>query len=617
MNEQIEEIRRFNYCEGIDRFILDRDKCFDGEYAMIAARNERPACFYDELRPLAKKAKRRINIQDSRLIYLRLGNRFGVVKCRFVLGAFTFDECCRLAMECGRSTFLYATGHDAPYEYECQTREPIFHGDFRRTLAHWLLPPKSHEIFTVSREIEPTSISEYALNSEYAREKMWRPIFELSNKRLPLKGPKVICANDRFVWHADKYKGWSEFLRPDDKVTIIPYKGWTPELMIGDGSFFFEIWKNATPENLLKPGELCINGAEGGYFQPVVCDEKTVEPLPTEFYETRDWFRVCRKSDKPPFKVETVQTGMTLATACQFLLNLQQHYTSFAPTVVCTKGRGNLKALMDDPQSTFIIASCWKPCRQEGEKCVPLDARENIFRHPPVLDLFGHINAFPNDENLQDKTKRSLLVELQTKCPFSTLILRCGGRNIDSRMQLDPNPCWNYIVSDYQSDSVCFFLKPGYSKEGFETLKETVMDRLAFLGVEALFVKEREECYALGCRSEELTLTYLGDSTIHFPKNRGKSLPLNIAEGIVHSLSENVRISLFSFLYKLYNHGAYGFAEVENLPEKMRTQINVPYIEEEIYRGNICEEEYGISGVMHYRHGCRPVRRSQWERIDK
>ena len=92
MNEPIEEIRRFNYCEGIDRFILDRDKCFDGEYAMIAARNERPACFYDELRPLAKKAKRRINIQDSRLIYLRLENRFGVVKCRFVLGAFTFND---------------------------------------------------------------------------------------------------------------------------------------------------------------------------------------------------------------------------------------------------------------------------------------------------------------------------------------------------------------------------------------------------------------------------------------------------------------------------------------------------------------------------------------------
>ena len=92
MNEPIEEIRGFNYYEGIDRFILDWDKCFfDGEYAMIAARNEMPTCFYDELRPLARGPKDAYP-QESHLIYLRLENRFGVVKCCFVLGAFTFND---------------------------------------------------------------------------------------------------------------------------------------------------------------------------------------------------------------------------------------------------------------------------------------------------------------------------------------------------------------------------------------------------------------------------------------------------------------------------------------------------------------------------------------------
>ena len=40
MDEHIEENRRFNYCEGIDKFIRYWDEDFDGEYAMVAVRNE-------------------------------------------------------------------------------------------------------------------------------------------------------------------------------------------------------------------------------------------------------------------------------------------------------------------------------------------------------------------------------------------------------------------------------------------------------------------------------------------------------------------------------------------------------------------------------------------------
>ncbi|MBQ4481330.1 MAG: hypothetical protein IJJ33_06155 [Victivallales bacterium] len=76
--------------------------------------------------------------------------------------------------------------------------------------------------------------------------------FEISNKRLSRRGPNVICINDRFVWHTEPYQGWCEFMRPDDKVCFIPYKGWTPELLVGHGDTFFEVWKNANPEELLQ-----------------------------------------------------------------------------------------------------------------------------------------------------------------------------------------------------------------------------------------------------------------------------------------------------------------------------------------------------------------------------
>ena len=453
-----------------------------------------------------------------------------------------------------------------------------------------------------------------ALASEHGREKCWSKLFEISNKRLPAKGPNVICVNDRFVWHAESYHGWCEFLKPDDEVCIIPYQGWTPELLVGNGAFFFEVWKNARPEELLQPGDLCICGEPGGVFMPVDDDDK---PIPPEFYEGRKWFSVCRRdATKPPYEmINMADDRMTLEAAFNLVLNLNGHrHTHFAPTVVCTKGKGSLKVLMDDPQSTFIIASCWKPFRIEGGKIVPLDAAENTFNAPPVLDLFGHVRFAPYDETLQRKTRHKMLTDLQQKCSYSTINLRCGGRSIDSPEPLVHNPCWNYIVSDFKSDGVCFVLKPGYSKEGLDALKEAIMDRLAFLGIEALFVKEREECYALGCREKELVLQD-GVATIRFPKNRGERLPLGVSD-CIKSLAEKVQISLFAFLGRLYNHERqYGFSEVTGA-ERMRTYVRVPYIEEEIYRGDVRKEGCGFTDAMAYHYACRPVRRSQWERID-
>lgn len=426
-------------------------------------------------------------------------------------------------------------------------------------------------------------------------------------------GPNVICVNDRFVWHTEPYQGWSKFLRPDDKVCIIPYKGWTPELLVGHGDTFFEVWKNAKPEELLQPEDLCICGASGDESTPVDDDGK---PLTVEFYEGRKWFSVCRRNDRSPHEmINMADDKMTLDAAFNHLLYLCGHYRShFTPTLVCTKGKGSLKALMDDPQSTFIIASCWRPFRIEGDMLVPMDAAENTFGAPPVLDLFGHVKTAPyDDENLQGKNRRKMQAELQQKCSYSTFNLRCGGRSVDSLEPLVHNPCWNYIVSDFKSDGACFVLKPGYSKEGFEALKEAIMDRLASLGIEALFVKEHEECYALGCCEKELVLQH-GWATIRFPKNRGKRLPLGVSEGIV-PLAERVRISLFAFLHKLYNHGKQcGFSEITGT-ERMRTFVRVPYIEEEIYRGHV-PTGGGFTGSMVYHYANRPVRRSQWERID-
>ena len=50
-----ESIGYFRSNGGLEGFIRDVDKRFDGEFAMIAARNEAPSSFYDALREEAKK----------------------------------------------------------------------------------------------------------------------------------------------------------------------------------------------------------------------------------------------------------------------------------------------------------------------------------------------------------------------------------------------------------------------------------------------------------------------------------------------------------------------------------------------------------------------------------
>ena len=90
---------------------------------------------------------------------------------------------------------------------------------------------------------------------------------------------------------------------------------------------------------------------------------------------------------------------------------------------------------------------------------------------------------------------------------------------------------------------------------------------------------------------------------------------MGVRDGIA-PLAERVRISLFAFLGRLYNHERqYGFSEVTGT-ERMRTFVRVPYIEEEIYRGYV-PTACGFTDAMVYHYACRPVRRSQWERIDQ
>ena len=90
---------------------------------------------------------------------------------------------------------------------------------------------------------------------------------------------------------------------------------------------------------------------------------------------------------------------------------------------------------------------------------------------------------------------------------------------------------------------------------------------------------------------------------------------MGVRDGIA-PLAEKVRISLFAFLGRLYNHERqYGFSEVTGT-ERMRRFVRVPYIEEEIYRGGVRKMGVGMTDAMAYHYACRPVRRSQWERIN-
>jgi len=448
------------------------------------------------------------------------------------------------------------------------------------------------------------------------------------------KTPRTICIDGRFIWHTDDFRGWNELLKDARTVTLLPYRGWTPTLLVGNGKSFFEVWKNNVPEELLEDGELCV------------CSEKDVS-LPPEVNDCTSCFRVCRRDET----TTTLQDNMTINAACSLALSLLGNSQCFKPSVVCTKGQGRLRELMGDPQSTFIIAPCWRTGRQEDSRFVLTDGKENIFAQAPVLDLFGHVQVSPYDESRQNKLRKRLDAELRSNCKFSILKLRCGGRTVHSSEPPENNPCWKYTVSDYKSDGACFVLKPGYTDEGFEALKKAVLNRMSHLDLDAVFVKEREECYGLGCRSKEAVLEYLDGAVIRLPGNYGERIPLGLhfpeslspslkfgysvrsyvdehrkREGrtpfVLHvpssiPLAEKVRYSLRCFLERLYSIGQFGFADAENLPESLESFVQVPFIEEEIARGNAGAGNGMMASMafaMTLAH--HPIRRSQWERID-
>lgn len=457
------------------------------------------------------------------------------------------------------------------------------------------------------------------------------------------KTPRTICIDGRFIWHTDDFRGWNELLKDARTVTLLPYRGWAPALLVGDGKVFFEVWKNVVPEELLEDGELCV------------CTEKDVS-LPPEVNDCTTCFRVCRKDET----TTTLQDKMTIYAACSLVLSLLGNSQGFKPSAVCTKGQGRLKSLMADPKSAFIIAPCWKTGRQEGGRLVPVDGRENLFPKAPVLDLFDHVQVgplgrfqtTPCDQVRRSKLRKRLETELRHICKFKILKLRCGGRTVYPPNPQEHNPCWKYTVTDCESDSACFVLKPGYTSEGFEALKKAVLDRMSYLGLDAVFVKEQEECYGLGCRTTETILEYLGDSVIRLPRNYGERIPLGLhfpeslspsakeaysvrfyvdehrkREGrtpfVLHvpesiPLAEKMRFSLRCFLERLYSIGQFGFAKVENLPQNLESFVKVPFIEEEINRGSADSGGPGmyVSTAFDLTLAHHPIRRSQWEQID-
>ena len=90
---------------------------------------------------------------------------------------------------------------------------------------------------------------------------------------------------------------------------------------------------------------------------------------------------------------------------------------------------------------------------------------------------------------------------------------------------------------------------------------------------------------------------------------------LRVPESI--PLAEKMRFSLRCFLERLYSIGQFGFAKVENLPQNLESFVQVPFIEEEIARGNAGAGNGMMASMafaMTLAH--HPIRRSQWERID-
>ena len=371
----------------------------------------------------------------------------------------------------------------------------------------------------------------------------------------------ICCINGRFCWEQSDFPGWEQVIDPKKSFCLIPYRNWTPPALIGNGERYLEFWQRDDAFDLL--GGCC---------------------------------GVCRLNEK----FALVNRGMTLdrfdtiqdAVNSLFLMNGDP--VPFVPDAFYRKGSGRLEALLDDPESVLIIVSTWKRYYRQ----------EHSFLSASAEDNRNSLNHYRRGQNSREKAYQRAQIFREKAAHFNYEImgfdLRCGGKSD----QIEPrfSPCCDYSLCDYRGDGFCVVLnKSCHSEVAIEFLKSSTLERVENFGITAIFVKEKEECYALGSCAEDFFAPTDDHNTLREIRNYYEEIPLRNARPLA---------ALFEFLTRLHNLDFIRF-EGTNVPPR----VEVPFIEEELPRGNViaCGS---FGGAMMFYQSNRPVRRTQWNRIE-
>lgn len=150
----------------------------------------------------------------------------------------------------------------------------------------------------------------------------------------------------RFCWNRTVFPGWDAVL-PECAI-IMPYQGWTPPMVIGGGTQYWEIHPSEDSESI---GE----ASPYGFIQKA-----------GDIYTLQVGKIVLEKQKSPE-------------QAIRALLRWANKKDKFLPDALYQKPEGRLQTLLASPTSCFILLCGWKLFRRNRYelKAVPLEKNQS------------------------------------------------------------------------------------------------------------------------------------------------------------------------------------------------------------------------------------------------
>ncbi len=352
---------------------------------------------------------------------------------------------------------------------------------------------------------------------------------------------KLTYIQDRFCWSQTDFPEWDALL--PEKAVIQPYSGWTPPLVVGADQRFWEIHPGNVSEQI-------------GLASP---------------------YGFIRK-DGMAF---TLQAGKIVLerqyhpeAAIHALLRWAGDTQAYTPQFLYRKPEGRLEKLLNDSDSTLVLLCGWKDYRRE---CYELKA----------LSWENKINAgllLNDSDRIMDEYRR----DQEQRTPESRFSY--GEKMIPIRTE-------EYAPADYRYDSILKVLDPSCwdNATAVEYFKLKQLELAERNDLDAIFVKQRRQCYALGCRHAEFLGEFNGFQLRQIANYREK-LPLEQTEP---------KAALFEFLKKVKNNHYVLTHHPDFEPQPK-------FIDESLPR--LFKKLQSMTEAMHYYAQTTPFRRCQWTR---